>query len=90
MSAGLFVCVFVLYSRPHRRTYDGETRMEGGHLAGIGFREISDPMRQPVCQIFAKNTRFFGQNSHCLAAAEWQSGLERSQAIFGSSNIGKG
>ena len=58
MSAGLFVCVFVLYSRPHRSTDGGEIRREGGHRAGIGFSDISDPIRQPVCQIFAKNTRF--------------------------------
>ena len=71
MCVCLFVCLFVLYSRPHRWTDGGETRREGGPRAGIGFSEISDPIRQPVCQIFAKNTRFFGQNSHCLAVTEW-------------------
>ena len=84
------VWVFVLYSGPHNRTDSGETEREGGHRAEIGLDETSDPIRHPVCQIFAKSTRFFGWNSHCLAVAEWLSGVERSQAIFGSSNIGKG
>ena len=67
------VCLFVLYSRPHRGTDDGGTRREGGHRAGIGFSESSNPMRQPVCQILAKNTRFFGQNSLSggCRVAEW-------------------
>ena len=86
----MFVCVFVLYSRPHRWTNGGETRREGGHQAGIGLDETSNLIRQPVCQIFAKKHQIFGKNSHCLAVAEWLSGLERSQAIFESSNIGNG
>ena len=81
------VCLFVLYSRPHCWPDCGQTWREGGHQAGIGF---SDQMHQPICQIFAKKSRFFGQNSHCLVVAKWLSGVERSQAIFESSNIGTG
>ena len=43
----------------------------------------------PVSQIFAKK-QIFGQNSHCLAIAEWLSGLERSEAIFESPMVGTG
>ena len=80
----MFVCLFVLYSQPHRWTDSGETRWEDGHRAGIGFSKISDPIRQPVCHIFSKNTRFFRSEfplSGGCRVAEWN--REKSVPMFG-------
>ena len=64
MSACLFVCLFVLYSRPHYWTDGSETRRESGHWAGIDVSESSNPIRPTVCQIFTKKHPIFFSFAH--------------------------
>ena len=57
----LFVCLLVLYSRPHCQTYCGKTQRESGHRVGIGFCKNSFLIRQPICQILAKTAYFWSE-----------------------------